>query len=162
MVSRPLSIGKALEGLAATPLRLAELTAGVPAAKLRQPPAPGEWSVVEVLAHLRSCADVWGGHIAAMLEEDKPQRRAINPRTWILQTDYPTLTFAASFRAFRAQRAGLLKVLRALPEPAWSRTCTLVGAGKTLMPDVRSYASHMFIHERPHLTQVATTVAALR
>ena len=39
---------------------------------------------------LRSCDDMWGGSISTMPGEELPTIRAINPRTWIHETDYPT------------------------------------------------------------------------
>ena len=51
-------------------------------------PIPRGWSATEILAHLRSCADVWGDCIAAILAEDRPTLRAINPTTWIDRTNY--------------------------------------------------------------------------
>jgi len=52
--------------------------------------------------------------------------------------------------------------MRPLPQVAWSRTATIVGAGKPLTVEVRFYANKLFEHERPHLKQIARTVAALR
>jgi hypothetical protein len=162
MARRTPSRDEILEELAAAPERIAELTAGLSPAKLKAAPEPGEWSVVEILAHLRACADVWGGHIAAILAEENPTRRGVNPRHWIRDTDYGSQAFAWSFRSYREQRAGLLRVLRALPEAAWSRTATIVGAGKPLTVELGSYAAKLFEHERPHLKQIAKTVAVMR
>lgn len=152
-------ITEVLEGLAAAPLRIAELTAGLPEAKLAQAPEPGEWSVVEILAHMRACADVWGGHIAAILADDNPTRRGINPRQWIKDKDYGS--FGPSFKAYKAQRAKLLALVRPLTEAQWSRTCVITGAGKPLTVETRFYATKLFEHERPHLKQIARTVAAV-
>jgi DinB superfamily len=162
MAGKTIPIAEVLDGLDVAPSRIAELTADLPAARLRAEPEPGEWSVVEVLAHLRSCADVWGGHIAAILAEDHPTRRAVNPRTWIRDKDYADQEFGASLRAYAAQRAELLGLVRPLPEEAWSRAMTLVGAGEPLVLDIRSYATKLFRHERPHLKQIARAVAAVR
>jgi len=41
-------------------------------AQLHTAPNPGEWSADQVLAHLRACADVWGGNILRMISEDRP------------------------------------------------------------------------------------------
>ena len=82
---------QALTLLTATPMRLAELTANRTPAQLRTPPPLNEWSTNDVLAHLRSCADMWGAAIAVILAQDKPTFRAINPTTWIKQTNYPDL-----------------------------------------------------------------------
>lgn len=53
-----------------------------------------------MLAHLRSCADVWGNCIAAIIAEDTPTLRAVNPTTWIKKMNYPELEFQPSLRSF--------------------------------------------------------------
>jgi hypothetical protein len=76
---RPLTIEQNLTMLAATPARIADLTEGLPPAHLLTPPEPGVWSARDVLAHLRACADMWGKYIAAILSEDRPTIKAVNP-----------------------------------------------------------------------------------
>ena len=80
------------------PRRIAGATGGVASERLCTRLAPEEWSANEVLAHLRACADVWGGCMHRIIEEDHPTIRAINPRTWMDKTDYPELEFWASPR----------------------------------------------------------------
>jgi hypothetical protein len=149
-----LSAEQVLPLLAATPPRIAELTAGLAGAQLQAAPAPGEWSANAVLAHLRACADVWGNCIAAIIAHDTPTIRAINPRTWINDTDYLEQDFRSSLRAFAAQRTDLLRVLGSLMPEAWSRAATITGAGRPLVRTVLFYASWMANHERPHLKQL--------
>jgi hypothetical protein len=115
----------------------------------------------EVLAHLRACADVWGNCIAVMLTEDTPTLRAVNPRTWIKQTNYLDLDFSASLGSFAAQRADLLAVLNPLPPDGWSHKATVTGAGKVLERTVLDYAERLARHERPHLKQVERIVNML-
>jgi len=142
-----------------TPRRIAALTAGLEPARLRARPTPEEWSANEVLAHMRACADVWGGCMATMIAEDAPTLRAVNPLTWIKKTDYLELEFQPSLRAFAAQRAGLLAVLEPLPKEAWSRTATVTGAGKVLQRTVLFYGRWLAGHERPHVKQIAHIVS---
>ena len=134
---------------------IAELAAGVSPKALRRPPGPGEWSLNDVLAHLRSCADMWGKYIALILDEDHPTFKAVNPRTWIKSTNYPDLEFAASFRAYQKQRNELVARLRTLPRVAWSRAATVTGAGRPLERTVLEYAMWLANHERSHLRQMA-------
>jgi hypothetical protein len=147
--------------LAATPPRLAALTAGLSPAQLRTPPTPDEWSANEVLAHLRACADVWGGAIMAMLAEDRPTLRAINPRTWIKKTNYLDLEFEPSLRAFATQRAELLAALEPLLPAGWARAATVTGAGAILERTVPVYAQWLARHERPHVKQIERIVYTL-
>ena len=58
--------------LAAAPRRIAAVTAGVPNSRLRASPAPDAWSIVDILAHLRASADVWGGAIDQILSARRP------------------------------------------------------------------------------------------
>ena len=161
MPSRPLTIEQVLTLLAATPPRLAALTAGLAPDRLRTAPDHDQWSANDVLAHLRACADVWGGCIAAMIAEDRPTLRAVNPRTWIKTTDYPELEFRPSLRAFATQRAELLAALEPLPSAGWSRAATVTGAGKVLERNVLFYARWLAEHERPHLKQVERIVSTI-
>jgi hypothetical protein len=140
--------------LAATPLRIANLTAGLPGARLLAPPQAGEWSARDVLAHLRACADVWGGCIAEILSQDKPTIKAVNPTTWINGTNYREQKFPASLEAFTAQRAELLAVLKPLPLKSWSRVATVTGAGKPLEWTVARDAERLAVHERSHIKQI--------
>ena len=144
-----------------TPRRIAEITANVPDSALHAAPID-EWSANDVLAHLRSCADVWGGCIARILAEARPTLRAVNPRTWIKSTDYVDLTFQPSLQAFASQRDALLPVLRRLTPPDWSRVAIVLGGGSPLELTVLDYAQRLARHERPHVKQIARVVQATR
>ncbi|HEX9036991.1 MAG TPA: DinB family protein [Ktedonobacterales bacterium] len=157
-----LPIERTLALLAATPARFAELTAGLTPAQLRAAPSPGEWSANEVLAHVRACADVRGEPIYQIIAEDHPTFRAVNPLTWIKQTNYLDLDFASSLRAFAAQRAGLLAALEPLKPEGWERAATVAGAGAPLTRTVHFYAQWVARHERPHVKQIASIAATLR
>ena len=162
MSSGSFTIEQALTLLAETPPRLATLTEGLTPAQLQTAPSPDEWSANDVLAHLRSCADVWGDSMRRILAEDRPTIRAVNPRAWIERTDYPELEFAPSLRAFTAQRAELLAVLKPLTPDNWLRAATVTGAGSPLQKTVLDYAERMTRHERPHVKQIARIVELLR
>jgi len=116
-----------------------------------------------VLAHLRACQEDWGGfYILTILAQDTPTIKAINPRTWIQQTDYLEQDFQAALRAFTEQRSKLLAVLEPLPPEDWMRTNTLVGAGKPLQQTLLSHADGMARHERAHLKQIERTLNTLQ
>lgn len=162
MSSRSLTSEQVLTLLAASPPRITTHTAGLVPAQLHAIPSHGGWSVNDVLAHLRACADVWGNCIAAIIAQDTPTLRAIDPRTWMKDTDYLEQEFQPSFQAFTAQRTDLLAVLEALAPAAWSRAATVTGAGKPLVRTVHFYAQWLATHERSHLKQVERIVNVLR
>jgi len=157
-----LTIEQILTALAETPPRIAELTVGLTTAQLHAAPNRGEWSANDVLAHLRSCADMWGNCIVAMIAQDTPTLRAVNPRTWIKQTDYLEQEFRPSLRAFTRQRTDLLAVLKPLAPKGWSRAATVTGAGAPLVRTVHTYAQWLARHERPHVKQIERIVNTMR
>jgi hypothetical protein len=162
VAGRALTVEQILTLLSEHPPRIAELTAGRPAAHLHTPPGPEEWSVNDVLAHIRACADVWGGAIARIITEDGPTLRGLNPRGWMKESGYPGLTFRASLRAFTKQRAELRAVLEPLPAGSWSRTATVRGSGQRHESTALFYADKLARHERAHVDQIGATVRALR
>ena len=155
---KPLAPAQVLTLLTDTPLRLEAVTTGVAPARFHTAPVDGEWSANEVLAHMRSCADVWGDCIATMIAEDRPTIRAVNPRTWIKTTNYRELKFRPSLRAFTTQRAELVALLETLPRRGWSRAASVTGAGAVLERTVREYAQWLAQHERAHVKQIARAV----
>jgi hypothetical protein len=157
-----LPIDQIVTMLAETPRRIAALTDDLTPGQLRTNPGPDEWSTNDVLAHLRSCADMWGGAIVTILAEDHPTIRAVNPRTWIKQTDYPNEEFGPSLRAFATQRADLMAMLESLPREGWSRAATVTGAGAPLERTVRIYAQWLARHERPHIRQIERIASRIR
>ena len=150
----PRTIDQILSQLNEQPKAIAAITAGLPRARLHRSPRRGEWSLNDVLAHLRSCSDMWGKYMATIIAEDRPTIRAMNPTTWIKSTSYPEQEFAPSFRAFTRQRAELLALLRPLPKAAWSRSATVTGAGRPRERTVLEYAQWLANHERSHLKQI--------
>ena len=153
---------QALAQLEESPALFADLTKGLTVAQLHAIPGPDEWSANDVLAHLRSCADVWGGCITTIIDEDVPTIRAISPRGWIKRTNYRDLTFRASLVAFGAQRAELLARLNPLAPKEWLRTATVKGAGKVVTATVLDYAQRLAGHEHHHLEQFARIATAVR
>jgi hypothetical protein len=162
MYDRPLTIEQNLSLLAATPSRLAGLTKGLLPAQLATPPEAGEWSARDVLAHLRAGSDMWGRYIVQILSEARPTIRAVNPTTWIKQTNYREQGFRPSLRGFTQQRAVLLAVLEALPPEAWSRSAMVTGAGKPRERTVHTYAQWLANHEQVHLRQIGRIADTLR
>ncbi len=158
MYPRSLTIEQILTLLADAPPRIAALTAGLAPAQLHSSPSEGEWSANDVLAHMRSCADVWGNCIAVIIDEEMPTIRAVNPTTWIKSTNYLELEFRPSLHAFTEQRGELLALLELLSHEEWSRAATVTVAGKPLVRTVFFYAQWLARHERPHVKQIERIV----
>ena len=150
MPTSPLPIQQILSMLAENPLRIAAITAGLAPDQLRATPNFDGWSANEILAHLRACADVGENCIQAMLAQDGPTIRYINPRSWIKKTDYREQEFQPSLHAFTVQRADLLAGLKPLAREDWSRSATLMGEGRVLVRTVEFYGQWLANHEQAH------------
>ena len=144
---------KLTKELAAVPKLIAGILAGHDETRLTWRPDAKAWSASDVLAHLRSCAEVRGKWIAAMLERDNPTLRAVSPRSAFRK--YVDRDVQASLEEFTDERRALVKRLRALDEAGWSRTLAFTGAApRSSNPTVAECAWGLVQHEVDHLPQL--------
>jgi uncharacterized damage-inducible protein DinB len=151
-------VDELLRALAETPRHLAALARGLDDDRLQRRPGADDWSANAILAHLRACADVWGGSIITMIEQDRPTLRYVSPRTYIRKTSYTTLPFQASLQAYTAQRTELIRVLAALVPADWSRGATFTGTMRGREQTIPSYARRIVDHEQAHRAQIEATL----
>jgi hypothetical protein len=141
--------------LAAGPDMIRAAAATLTDEELAERMEPDEWSPNEILAHLRACQDVWGdSRMARMLAEDHPTMRAVNPRTWLEQTDYRELPFQRSLAAFAAQRDSFIRIISGLSPDQWTRAGTFTGGGRPREYTVHTEADGLARHERSHVRQI--------
>lgn len=159
MRATPSGINAVLSLLAETPGQLTSLIAEFDETHLYTPSGQKTWSVSEILAHLRACADVWTFSIYAMLTEENPILPDINERKWAKVTAYARLPIALSLQAYTFQREELLRVLRPLPKDGWERSAltTLDEQNYTVFTQAR----RMALHEQNHAQQIAELLQKL-
>lgn len=151
MKMTPKEIEKYLDLLAGTLDHIAFITREASEEQLHHKATKQDWSVRDILAHLRSCSDVWGNSIEAMLADENPVLADVHPRHWLKQTNYLDLRFRESLQALASQRAKMLSVLRQLSFEDWARSAVIGGRNHTVFSQVRRMAKH----EAEHLTQIA-------
>jgi hypothetical protein len=139
-----------LKLLEETPRRLAKITKSVDEMQLQRRTEKQPWSANDIIAHLRSCVDVWGDSIERMLAEENPTVPYRHPRQWIKKTNYLELAFHESFPVFAKQRKKLLKILKSLTFEDWSRAALIKGHEHTVFTQVR----RMALHENVHCEQI--------
>lgn len=150
MKATPVDIQKYLKLLEKTTLWITSITKQVDDVRLQTKPEEDEWSANDILAHLRSCADVWGDSIEQMIAQDKQTLPYHHPRQWIKNTNYRELPFHESFQTFKLQRRKLLQILKELSFEDWSRRATIKGREHTVFTQVRRMAKH----EHEHCQQI--------
>lgn len=155
-------IAKLLSSLEETPSRLAAMTNGRESSFLHGKVGEDEWSVNEILAHLRVCAEVWGKSILAMIAQDHPTLRYVSPRTVAKKRNYATQDYQASCQEFAKQRSELLDAVKAVASADWVRGATFTGTTKGRAQTIYSYIQRIADHESEHLKQIETILQTTR
>jgi DinB family protein len=145
-------IEKYLRILSETPQQIAHYSKGLEEARLQFKSDQKSWSANDILAHLRSCADLWTHSIYAMLAENEPVFSDINERKWAKVTRYDESPFFESLQAFSLQRRNLLHVLKVLPLVSWERSAFIFERKYTVFIQTRRMAKH----EQEHVEQIAS------
>lgn len=151
-------IEKYLGVVSETPARIAEIVKGIDEASLQFKDGDRAWSASDILAHLRSCADLWIHTIYAMLAEKQPVFSDINERKWAKLLRYADLPFQESLSAFSLQRETLLRVLTPLHFEAWERSAIILERRQTVFTQIRRMAKH----ETEHIEQITSVLRDAR
>jgi hypothetical protein len=104
---------------AATAKKLSRSIKGVSAAKLRKRPAPGEWSVSEIVAHLADGEIVGGFRLRLILGSPGAPIPAYDQDKWVTSGHYDKRDPRKSVEQFRVLREGNLALLKSLKPERW-------------------------------------------
>lgn len=121
----------------------------VPKEALQWRPAPGKWSVHEVIIH---CADSeTNAHmrIRYLLGEADPVIMGYDQDTWARLLDYHSLPIEPAMATIAAVRANTVPLLKGLPESAWKKTGRhSEHASYGVEKWMELYAEHLEVHAR--------------
>jgi len=132
-----------------TPRRLARRLDGVSRRALTSPPAPGKWSVGQILAHLSEIELLWGYRLRTMLEREDPEIVGMDQEVWARVGRYERRDPAASLALFAALRRAHVELLSALTPKELARRGTHSQFGKlTIARIARLLAGHDVNHAR--------------
>lgn len=144
-----------LAALAAGPALIADALAGHEEADLARPPAPGDWSVREVLEHLLYAEQLLAERVGRLLREDEPDlaARAVWAETAVsdegsVRSGEPV---GQLFERYRELRAATLRQLDQLDDPQWRRAGQHVEWGRV---SVLSQAAYFARHQASHMAQL--------
>jgi hypothetical protein len=98
-----------LEVTRATPVRLENLLQTLGPEKLELAPAPGKWSVRDILSHLADCEIVFAFRLRQTLAEDHPVIQPFDQDKWAAPyTHYDASMALAAFSALRNWNLALI------------------------------------------------------
>lgn len=146
-----------IETYQATPVTLRALVRGITDEQARQRPNTGEWSIVEVVAHLGDGEERAHERVRRMLEQDHPFLPAYDPAALAEERDYRSMSLAAALARFERLRAEQVATLARLDAAGWARSGQHEEAGRIT---VESLTRHMAAHDAIHLAQIARTITA--
>jgi hypothetical protein len=135
---------------------LAGLIAGVPVQKLTGRPAPGKWSVCEILAHLAEDELTSSWRYRQMIENPGVVLAGFDQDLWARLGDYNGWPPEDALQMFRLLRQANLRMLTQLTSDQWE--CHGVHAERGSMT-VRALARHMAGHDRNHIDQIRRILA---
>jgi hypothetical protein len=131
---------------------LRALVADVDEARLRRRPAPGEWAIIEVVAHLADTEERALARVRRMLAEQDPELAPFDQEALAEERQYLDLDLEGELARLERLRAEHLALLSTLDGPSWERTGRHGEHGDM---SVELYETHVAAEEVDHLAQIA-------
>jgi len=138
-----------LQTLRKAPKRLKKLLKGQREKVLAKRPAPGKWSIKEVVAHLADGEVILGGRMRFAAAMDNPPIPSYDQDLFVERLGIDKVDTAELFQAFASMRALNVALLERLPEGALARTGLHAERGpESVERMLTMYAGHDVLHEQ--------------
>jgi len=112
-------------------------------------PAPGKWSIRQIIAHLADSELVCGHRFRQMIAEENPTMIAYDQDAWVKNLDYARRKPKQSLERFRRLRTENYELLKDLPEATFARAGNHSERGPiTLRDQLELLAQHAESHAR--------------
>ena len=120
--------------------------------QLRKQPAPGEWSILEVICHLRDIEEVSLNRFRAIRDTDDAAVKGADANELARIGNYLADDPARALAAFTEKRLTHVAELKALTPEQWERTGRHATLGSL---SILNNALHATWHDTNHLGQIA-------
>jgi hypothetical protein len=132
---------------AEAPKKIERLVKGVPPAKLRKRPAPGKWSVAEIVAHVADTELVAGFRMRLILGAPGTPIVPFDQDAWVTALHYDKRDARKALEQFRALREANLALLKTLTREQWKQHGVHAERGpETIETIVNMFAGHDINH----------------
>jgi DinB superfamily len=143
----------------ATAAKLKKLTHGLTPKQLRWQPAPGKWSIAEIVAHLADVEIVASWRMRSVLGANGTAIQAFDQDAWASVFKYGKRDVEQSLEVFRLLRENNLAMLKALPPESWDNYGMHAERGKETI----AHLARMFAgHDTNHVLQVERIAGQLK
>jgi FMN phosphatase YigB (HAD superfamily) len=152
---RPSSVLARLHGQLGTLLTL--LTGLAPEVWSKRP-APGAWSLTEIVCHLRDLDhEVHAPRLALILSADSPFLPGVDTDPWAEERRYASQSGPDALATLTERRIRTLRLLESIPSEAWDRPARHALLGPTTLAEVAAIAAE---HELLHLADIRLQASA--
>lgn len=146
-----------LKGLRGMPVVLRQLVHGLSDDVVRRRPEPGEWAVVEVIAHLADTDQRTLARLHRMRSEESPELPGYDQAALAEERGYLSMPLERELARFEAIRAEQVALLESLHDAGWSR----VGRHSDHGPiTIQQLTAHSAGEDMDHLAQIARLIPA--
>jgi hypothetical protein len=142
------------ETIAATPGRLTQLIAHVDPARLTEPPAPGKWSIRDILCHLADCEIAFAFRLRQALAEPNHTIQPFDQDHWA--APYAALDPTSALNTFTALRAWNCQLIATVSADGFNKPVTHPERGPMIF---RTLVETMGGHDLNHLAQLEALTA---
>jgi uncharacterized damage-inducible protein DinB len=134
------------------PAKFARAVAGLHAGQMRRRPAPGKWSIVEILSHLNDTEVVYGYRYRMALAEPGSPIQGYDQAGWVDRLRHKRGNARRLLEQIRVARAANLEVLAQSPRRVWAERYGMHSErGKET---VRRTVELIAGHDLNHLSQI--------
>jgi hypothetical protein len=139
--------------------KLKKLTTGLTPKQLKWQPAPGKWSIAEIVAHLADVEIAASWRMRLIIGDSGTTTQPFDQDVWASVFQYNQRDVKRSLEVFRVLRENNLAMLKALPEESWDCYGMHLERGKESI----AHLARMFAgHDTNHVRQIESIVAELK
>jgi hypothetical protein len=128
---------------------------GLSDAVLRRRPAEDEWSIKEIVGHMRDYAEVWSKRLYQVWAQNDPVFVSFDGKEYVRERGYQDSALAGVIAEMRAHRLKTVDLLSHAVD--WSRLGQQPGVGRRTL---KQFAERLIDHDNEHLAQIRTLKAA--
>jgi hypothetical protein len=114
-------------------------------------PIPGKWSTLEVVAHIADFEVIAVDRLTAIIAEQDPMLPGRNEREYAARLAYHERDLEEQLQLIEICRSHTLRILRTLPNDAWSRQGTHTEAGPLTLTQQLDRATKHLEHHLPFI-----------
>lgn len=155
---RALGDADPIESQKKAPKRIKKLLKGLSEKQLARKPAPGKWSIKEVIAHLADGEIILGSRVRFVAAQDNAPLPGYDQDAFVEKLGIERVKTTDLLEAFASVRAANVALLERLPKESFARTGLHSERGpESIETMVAMYAGHDIIHQE----QIRTIRAAI-